>query len=67
MNEIYEKIIKKIRANGLKQEDLGEKLGINQSSVSKNLISIKNGKCSVETLFKICEKLGLEIKVQEKK
>lgn len=67
MNEIYEKIIKKIRVNKLKQEELGEKLGINQSSVSKNLISIKNGKCSVETLFKICEKLELEIKIQDKK
>ena len=67
MNEIYEKIIKKIRANSLKQEELGKKLGINQSSVSKNLISIKNGKCSVETLLKICEKLGLEIEIQEKK
>lgn len=66
MNEIYEKIIKKIRVNNLKQEELGEKLGINQSSVSKNLVSIKNGKCSVETLFKICEKLELEVKIQDK-
>lgn len=66
MNGIYEKIIKKMRANNLKQDELGEKLGINQSSVSKNLISIKNGKCSVETLFKICEKLELEVKIQDK-
>lgn len=67
MEKIYEEIVKKIRINNIKQEDLAGKLKINQSSVSKNLSSIKNGKCSVETLLKICEEVGLEMKVITKK
>ena len=43
MEDLYLEIIKKIRANNLTQEELAEKLKINQSTLSKNLASIKNG------------------------
>ncbi|MGL5229182.1 MAG: helix-turn-helix domain-containing protein [Cetobacterium sp.] len=66
MEDLYLEIIKKIRANNLTQEELAEKLKINQSTLSKNLASIKNGKCALQTLSKLCSILNLEIKIQNK-
>lgn len=67
MEHIYKEIIKKIRKNNIKQEELSKKLKINQSALSKNLKSIKNGTCSLEVLNRLCKKLDLELQIQPRK
>ncbi|MGL4863083.1 MAG: helix-turn-helix domain-containing protein [Cetobacterium sp.] len=67
MDKIYSEILKKIRINNIIQEELAKKLKINQSTLSKNLTSIKNGKCSIQTLNKICDELDLQIDISNKK
>lgn len=63
MECIYIEIVKKMRINKIKQEELAKKLKINQSALSKNLKSIKNGTCTLEVLKRLCEKLDLKLEI----